>query len=455
MSTSHTNLTPRNFYNFAAVSFSIGMATVGFGAVDLAMVGALGTQHVAAVGQGELIATTVLFGFVGFVDVFATRLAGAEGQGQRGVRQFALATGFLCVVGLCALVAFALTTIILPVLTFLQQVPELVMPISDYVKHRLYGAAPFLIFMAAREALKICGFRSRAMAILIFGLVANVVLNAVFLFTDAEALFSSPEAAVAVATVSVHALMALIAVLSWLKAISPAEKAASPLVVAHILSDLAYLLRKGPGISARILNDYGGSLIPILLIGTLNTAVVAAAAVATTIFTLFCRVPQAVLSASFIYYSYGIEDRAACARSDATKPVVVSLMRYSAWPTLVALALTLVTLPWLVPFFGGADIDERLAHVLVFAYLAPLPFYFFEQFYAELLTAEGRSGLLFLSSTVATYLVTIPMAVIAVFVFESAVLAILAKGIAMVLLALVYWVKFNRWTTQPGSVQDA
>ena len=113
-------------------------------------------------------------------------------------------------------------------------------------------------------------------------------------------------------------------------------------------------------------------------------------------------------------------------------------------PTAFAFAATLATSSWLVQFFSGGSIDGFLARNLLLAYMLFVPFYFFEQFYGELLTAHARSGLLFRASIAATYLITIPVAYVAVFHWQSAFWAILGKGIAVVLLAYVYWSQFRR-----------
>ena len=443
MTDQHTKLTLRNYFSYATLAFVIGLVTVGFGAVDLLMVGPLGIVHVAGVGQGDLIVSCLMAGFLGFVDVFAARFAAAEGGRDRGGRQVGLALGFLGTVVLCAVLAFALTWLVQPALVLMQQVDELVVPITDYVAHRLYGVAPFLVYLAASEALKISGQRTLALQILVAGLAANAGLNALFLYSPVSAYFASVESAVAVSTVLVHVAMAVAAAAIWLRLIGARSLIAHPDVWQHARGDLGFLMKTGPGISARLLNDYAGSVIPILFIGTMSTTTVAAAAIATKIYTIFCRVPQAAFSASFVYYSYGLEDWAGSANSQKAKAVIAQLRRYAAWPTAIALLVTLVSTPLLVRLFGGSELDVGLAGLLLLAYLLFVPLYFFEQFYGELLTAHAKAGLLFKASTAATYLITIPLAYFSVFYVESAFLAILGKGVAVAVLAAVYWVQFH------------
>ena len=123
--------------------------------------------------------------------------------------------------------------------------------------------------------------------------------------------------------------------------------------------------------------------------------------------------------------------------------MIAQLRRYAAWPTAIALLVTLVSTPLLVRLFGGSELDVGLAGLLLLAYLLFVPLYFFELFYGELLTAHAKAGLLFKASTAATYLITIPLAYFSVFYVESAFLAILGKGVAVAVLAAVYWVQFH------------
>ena len=329
-----------------------------------------------------------------------------------------------------------------PGLVLARQVDELIAPITEYVAWRLYGTAPFLVYLAASEALKISGLRTHALRILLVGFCANAGLNALFLYSSGAPYFASPETAVATATVVVHVMMGAVAAFFWVKHFRSVSRDNNSQIPTVARREFTYLLRNAPGISARLLNDYAGSVIPILFIGTMNTTTVAAAAAATKIYTLFCRVPQAFFSATFVHYSYGLEKRAAELRSDETQKVIKRLMYYSAWPTAIALVMMLASSPSLVQLFGGNGIDVPLASSLLLAYLIFVPIYFFEQFYGELLTAHARAGLLFKASTMATYLVTIPIAYMAVFHFDSAFFAILGKGGSVAILAVIYWSQF-------------
>src|SRR2546423_1449598 len=75
----HTTLTVRNFGEFVLTSVTLGVLSVGFGAVDLAMVAPFGASHIAAVGLGELIVSALFAVLFGYSDLFGTKLARAEG----------------------------------------------------------------------------------------------------------------------------------------------------------------------------------------------------------------------------------------------------------------------------------------------------------------------------------------------------------------------------------------
>ena len=82
----HTRLTLRNYSSFSAVIFALGMISAGFGALDLIMIAPKGLDAVAATGQGDVLVATAYALLLGVVDVFASRLAIAEGGGTTSRR---------------------------------------------------------------------------------------------------------------------------------------------------------------------------------------------------------------------------------------------------------------------------------------------------------------------------------------------------------------------------------
>ena len=430
----HTRLTPRNYAGFAAVMLAVGLVTTGFGAVDLAMVAPKGVEHVAAVGQGDLIITGISAFLLGMVEAFAGRLAVAEGEGTTAHRLPVLALALLLVLVACQLAALAVAAVIEPALTLLGQDPQLVPLVGDYVTVRLYGVAAVLLYAALNEALKVCGAKHFSLAVLVLGFAANAALTWAFLYTGWARHFPSPEGAVAAATVA--AQLAMAAAAGWLFATRTRARGLRLVrpTTAAVLRELRATAPAGAGAGARHVNDYVGSIVPLLFIGTMGAATLAAAVVAAKVYTLFCRVPQACFQATFVYYGY-----AAGRDGTGRRDIVRTLLAYAAVPTAVAALAVVAAAPLLVAAFASDGLDRGLAARLLLAYLLYLPAYVFDQSLAKLLIVHRRGGLLFTSSTLLTYLLTIPLAWYAVFVLGSAFLAIASNGVAIAAQAATYW----------------
>jgi Na+-driven multidrug efflux pump len=195
------------------------------------------------------------------------------------------------------------------------------------------------------------------------------------------------------------------------------------------------MARTAPGVGVRHLNDYAGTIIPLMFIGTIGVKVLASVVVAAKIYTMICRVPQACFSGTFVFYGYAL----GASRSTDLADTIRKLRLYAAVPTAVVTLATLALSPWLVGMFATDGLDQDMARYLLFAYLLYMPAYFFEQFYGEMLTVHQRGGLLFSASTVVTYLLTVPMAWYALFVLESPFLAVASKGLSTAVLALMFW----------------
>lgn len=449
--TRHTQLTTRNFAGFSWVVLLISCVSVGFGAVDLLMVTPKGLLHVAAVGQGELIVSGVFALFVGVVDTFTARLAVAEGQNARARRLPVLVRALLPLLGLCQVLGLLVGAGVEPFLRLAGQQPELVPLVGDYIQVRAWSTAAVLAYIVIGETLKICGMKNASFLILAAGLGVNVLLNWVFLYTGAASLFASPAGAVSAATVGAQILMACTGLGYFLRqnrrdvptdVPANAPEAARP-YRGEVLVEFRSMLRAAPGIGARHLNDYAGAIVPSLFIGTLGVQAVAAAGVATKIYTLFCRVPQACASGAFAFYGYAVGAR------DTSLPAVARrLLVYTAVPTAVAAGVLLLCSPQTVGVFASAGMDEGLARNLLLAFLLPLPVYVPSAVHGEMLTVHQRGGLLFGASTLTTYLLTIPLAWYAVFVLDSPFLAIACNGVSTAVLAFVFHRALRRdhWT---------
>lgn len=441
--TDHSQLTVSGYLGYVSVAFWAGMIIVGFGAIDLAMVAPFGAVQLAAVGQADILVTAVMAGVLGFSDSYSTRLAQAEGAGRTKRTFLPLVLGLVVVAFGLTCLLIAATPAIEPLLYMFGQIETLVPLIASYIVIRLIGSGLFLLYYAANETLKISGHRCFAIAVLVFGLVANAGLNIIFLYVaPIAALFSSPTAAVAWATLVSEATMAIAASIlaSWLLRYRVNWSLSN--ISVSFGAEFFALLRHGPGAGARRLNDYVSALIPLLLIGTFSVAAVAAAAVATRIYMIFCRIPQATFAAAFLYYSYALGQRS-IVTSFALQDTVRKLLRASVIITTIGLAVSAFFLaPILDLIEGGAD--RTLVLWLLAAFMIALPAYVFEQFFAELLVANERSQFLLVSTSITTYLVILPLCWFVAKESGDAFSVLLARGLGSLILGGLFFLAFRK-----------
>lgn len=117
--------------------FAVGMISVGFGAVDMAMVAPLGLDILAAVGLAEVVVVTVTAFLAGPIDAFSAKLSRAEGAGRTASDIGALASGFTVVVIGLQVVALGLALVSPSGLTLLGQEPELAELAANYIAVRM------------------------------------------------------------------------------------------------------------------------------------------------------------------------------------------------------------------------------------------------------------------------------------------------------------------------------
>ncbi|WP_424921721.1 MATE family efflux transporter [Streptomyces sp. wa1] len=418
----HTELTRRNFSNFAVVILLSSSIGVGFGAIDLIMVAPFGVTYVAAVGLADLIVMGLTAYCTGLVHVFSSRLGIAEGQRSLADRLSALFGAF----AVCALVLQALAMgLALSAERFLElagQDPELIPPAVDYIQVRLFGMFAALVWASASEALRVCDMKNLSLKIMICGFVANAALNYVFLHTDAGAAFSSPAQAVAAATVLVYSVMAVYGAFLFASRIRQREHHVARADRHTVLTEFRSMVWTSQGVGVRHLNDYMAAIIPFMFIGTLGPQVVAASAVGVKVYTMFCRVPQACVTGTSVFYSYQIGKGAGPheLRSDGKR-----LLAYTAVPTAIGTVVVLALSPWLVRIFGGSgEVDVHQGVVMLFAFMVTMPLYVLEATYTAILTVHQRGALLSTVTTIATYGIMIPLAWVSVFLLESAFWAI-------------------------------
>ena len=446
----HTQLNVRNYSSLAVVVLLVSSVSVGFGTVDLAMIAHKGVGHVAAVGEGDLIIAGLIGFFSGFVDTFSSRLAMAEGQGETGRRLPVLAGALLLMVAVCEVVAVAASFAVTPLLHAAHQNADLVPGVHDYVAVRLYSVPLLIGYVALNEALKILGLKNSVIRIMVFGFCINAAADWLFLYSDLSSLFPSPEAAVATATSAAQTLMACASTVVFVRQMRRRDRHFARPEPGTTMPEFWSMARTAPGIGVRHLNDYMGAIVPMMFVAPLGVQALAAFGLAVKIYTLFCRIPQACVSATFVYYAYevGREQSPSRLRASASR-----LVTYCAVPTAAGAVVVMVSSPWLVKAFGGASIDTGTAVAMLFAFMATIPLYVFEASYGEMLTVHQRGGMLSVSSTLTTWLIMIPAVVIGVTVWSSAAWSIAAGGVLAT--AVQAWIfhrtlRVGHWSTVPA-----
>ncbi|WP_326821670.1 MATE family efflux transporter [Streptosporangium sp. NBC_01756] len=428
----HTKLTGRNFAGFAGMMLLMEFIIVGMGAVDLLMIAPLGVLHIAALGLGDLVSIAVFSFFVGLVHAYAGRLAVAEGKQELAQRLPVLAGAAALVLLLFQLLGYLIGLGMGPGLDAIGQDAEIVPFVDGYLDIRLNGIIPAILVSAIGVTLRTCGAKTQASAVLVVGFVANIVFNYVFLYTEALGFFASPETGVATATVLAQSLMLPVGAGFLLRLFRKRQERFARPRGSEVVAEFRSLAPTSCGIGARHINDYMSATLPILFIGTMGAGAVAATAVATKVYTLYCRIPQSCFEAAFVFYGYV---------GGAAKSVLVrrcrTVMAYSGITTAVTTVVVLLCSPWLIMAFAGEGVDRSMAQIMFFAYMISMPGYFFDQLLARFLAVHQRGNVLF-SVSILTYVVAIPLAWYSVFVLDSAFLAIASRGVVFVLSALYF-----------------
>ncbi|MFI8529928.1 MATE family efflux transporter [Streptomyces aquilus] len=447
----HTELSVRNYTGFATTIFLTGLVSVGFGAIDILLISPKGLTQVAAVGLGDVLnaGMTALLA-IGVVDTFSSRLAIAEGSGHLARRLPELTGALLVLLLVAQSLAVLLSSAVQPGLRLAGQDQQLTHLAADFVIVRSCSMGFTILYAALNEALKICGLKNRSLLLLVVGFATNAVLDWAFLYTPLSGWFPSPVVAVATATTGSQLLIACFALRIFLRRMRARGERFTRPERATVVAEARSMARNAPGVGVRHFNDYAGTITVTMLLGTLGVQVLAAVTVATKIWSLFCRIPQACVSGTFVYYGYRLgktgPDLPATAR---TLPSTArSLLRYAAVPTAVGAVTVALTAPWLVRLFASAGQDELLTRSLLLAFLLTVPAYLLENHYGEILSVHQRGALLATASAVTTYALAIPLAAVGVFVLDSPFLVVASGVLPSAVLAAAFHrsLRKDHWT---------
>lgn len=430
----YTKLTRKTFGSFAAALLAIELINVGYGLTDMAFIARFGLTYVAAIGVSDLVTLFFMSFFTGMVEVFALRLARQEGRGNglSGLQQ--LAPIAFTVTALWSILAFLSSFLVSPLMDVIGTDYQVAQLADQYAFARLSGGLLTLLFALSSIALRIMGHRRLSVTIIAVGFIGNIVANYTVLYTPLSNIFTSPLQAVAVATMFIQAMMVCVGLGTLFHLAKHKNKAEESEEESLIL-----FFKLSTSMGLRNMNNYAAAVVPFLLMSQLSVGTVAAASVAVRLWTLYCRVPQALIgsSSAFIGYAHGISQ--AEARATVRRVGV-----YVSVPSVAFAVFILACAPILAPFFGGQEIDRSQVWLLTAAYLVAVPFYIQEHLIAQTLAVEQQGAWISVASSAVTYLVSIPIATLGVVFFESALVAILSGATASLLLSLVYHRRFRR-----------
>lgn len=435
----HTDLTPRTWCSYTITIFLTGLISVGYGAVDLVMVAHKGAPAIAAVGLGEIIAGALfaLLG-LGIVDSLSAHIASEEGcnnlENKINIFLGAMVVLLIPATALGLLIASTLE----PILQLFVQDDDIVTLTSHYTWIRLISLPIAIVFMLFAESLKICGLKSWSLLLLIVGFGANAALNGLVLYTPLETIFPSPLAAISTTTTIVQICNTILAGWVLYKSLKQRKTDFRKPSWTEIYDESATIGKSAPGIGIRHFNDYIGTIAVIFLLGTFGVETLAAVTVATKIWSLYCRIPQACVSGTFVFYAYAIRRSEKYSGKADLRETAQRLLRYAMIPTYLGALILAFYSPLFISIFASDSLNKDLTRYLLLAFLITVPVYLIEKNYGEMLTVKGRGRVLAVGSSFSTYLIAIPLATIGTFWLESPVFVILAEGISSLVLALIF-----------------
>lgn len=439
-----------NFAKYAIISFVLNVIISSFGAVDMIMVASLGAGTLAAIGLGELITATAFAVLSGYADLYVTTLARQVGKCQRSMQRTNL---LFMSAAICLTVIFILAALAVgPLLGTVFSGQAIGQGVATYVAVRFVGVGFHLLSFGFVEALKIRGYPWLAFAPVGLGFLINIIGNAVVLHTPIRKWLPDLESGIAASTVVAQLMMVVFAWALWTRLPAPRRVGAraSNLAPNGPTPGFIQFMQAGFSIGGRNLNDYIANLAPLIFIASMGAERAAAAAVATKLATLFYRMPQSCFGASLVFYSFTV-DQFTHRPERARRMRLRRLALYSAVPTCI-FAVTFLLLSDPLARLFSKSVDPAQIAFLLSAYMIFVPTYFAEQFLAELLAAHRQDMVMVLPSTLATFVLALPLAYVSAIYLESAFLAIASRGVAAVPLAIYYWLRLRPYLADRTAV---
>jgi multidrug resistance protein, MATE family len=274
----------------------VQVGLMAMGVADTIMVGHVSATALAAVALGNVYFFAVIVFGMGTLMALDPLVAQAVGAGDEPATARAVQRGLLLALVLAVPIMLALLPAI-PVLTFLQQPPEVVPLAAGYARASVPGVLPFLGFVVLRQSLQAMGRLQPIVLTIIAANLVNVVLNWVLIFGH----FGLPPGG-AVGSAWASSLsrwfmaLALLAV-GW-SVLRPLLHPIRPR--AFDLRPLVRVLRLGAPIGAQQQLEFGAFGVIGLLMGLLGTREMAGHQIALNLASLTFMVPLGVSAAAAV-----------------------------------------------------------------------------------------------------------------------------------------------------------
>ncbi|MEJ2541893.1 MAG: MATE family efflux transporter, partial [Gemmatimonadota bacterium] len=278
----------------------VGMMLMGV--VDTVMVGQVSPQDLAGVALGNIyFFASCVFG-MGLLFSLDPLVSQAVGAGDREAMARAVQRGLLLAAGL-TVVATVLLTLAGPVLTLLQQPPEVVPLAAGYARATILGVLPFYVFLVLRQTLQAQGTVLPIVAAMAVANVANVGFNWVLVYGNLGMPALGAIGSGWASTLSRLLLAVGVLAASWtllrdlVRPFRPASFRWRP---------IRRMLGLGAPIGAQMAMEYGAFGTAGLAMGLLGTLAVAGHQVALNLSALTFMVPLGISQATAVLVGRGV-----------------------------------------------------------------------------------------------------------------------------------------------------
>ncbi|PTA66542.1 hypothetical protein C8263_17290 [Deinococcus arcticus] len=420
----------RKYYRFSANLLASDLSVFSFGLIDFFFLLQVSTLAAGMVGYADTVVNVTASLLTGHLVLYINRLG--HGTIERGTFfTTAVYTALMCTLGV-AVYLLALRPLFS---TFLnaQQYDVL----TNNLDITIFGLFLILITRQFDMLVRIRISSSVALPLLIGCLGLNSLLNYVGLKHVAV---TSPEATVALATLISRAvylaLLAGVCVKHW-------DKVQDAFGV-HLLRPLMKIYTTGAwNIGIRNALDWGSSVVAGSLMAALGGPAIIAYQVYVKLMTLTYRVPQALVSASHVFYTREVDDDA----EQIDRSLALRLFKLLSLPSIAVAATLFFFAPFILGLMGIPKGHEShgLAVFFVRIEVCLILFYLIEQFVSVIMVSTYNTALIRNASIVVSITGAIMMAV-AGLIYKSPVGIVIAENLALVMAGTIYFFAFRKMT---------